>query len=164
MNTTIIRQTLRRVKNLQIRERLLMVQDACEMPLREAAMRHGCTHGKIDFWKKRYGALGMRGLTTKERPGRPPKITHEQATKLRRTVRKHNVRQGWQTTHVRTLIKEETGVSYTRQHTIRILHQWGLAKLKTRPRFAFSKEEDRRAFIKKTRATWRVNHSIGSSL
>lgn len=162
MNTTTIRQTLRRVKDHQIRERLLMVQDAYEMPLRDAATRHGCTHGKIDFWKKRYESFGLRGLTTKERPGRPPKITPAQATSLRRAVRKHNVRQGWQTTHVRTLIKEETGVLYTRQHTIRILHQWGLAKLKTRPRFAFSKEEDRAAFIKKTRATWRVSHSTGS--
>lgn len=161
MTPTTIRQTLRRVKDLQIRERLLMVQDAYEMPLREAAKRHGCTHGKIDFWKKRYQAQGLRGLSTKGRPGRPPKITCEQATKLRRTVRKHNVRRGWQTTHIRTLIKQETGVTYTRQHTVRILHRWGLAKIKTRPRFAFSKEEDRSAFIKKTRASWLVSPSTG---
>ena len=163
MNPTTIRKTLRRVKEPVIRERLLMVQDACEMPLRDAASRHGCTHGKIDFWKKRYESLGLRGLRTKERSGRPPKITVKQSTMLRGTVRKHNARQGWQTKHVRTLIKKETGVSYTRQHTVRILHKWGLAKIKTRPRFAFSKEEDRAAFIKKTRAAWHVNHSTGLS-
>jgi transposase len=163
MNATTIRQTLRRVKDPQIRERLLMVQDAYEMPLRDAAKRHGCTHGKIDFWKKRYESLGLRGLTTKTRPGRPPKITPEQTKTLRRTVRKHNVVKGWQTKHVRQLIKEEAGVTYTQRHTIRILHNWGLAKIKPRPRSAFSKEEDRKAFIKKTRTTWHVNHSTGSS-
>jgi transposase len=157
MKTANIRQTLKRVTDPTIRERLLMVQDAHDMPLRDAARRHGCTHGKIDFWKRRYEAQGLRGLSTMPRPGRPPKISPEQAMKLRRAVRKHNARKGWRTTHVRTLIKEETGVTYTRQHTVRILHKWNLAQLTPRPRSAYSREEDRASFIKKTRGIWRVS-------
>jgi len=163
MKTAIIRQTLKRVTDPTTRERLLMVQDACEMPLRDAAKRHGCTHGKIDFWKKRYEAHGLRGLTTKERPGRPPKISPFQALKVRRAVRKHNVKKGWRTKHVRTLIKEETGVTYTRQHTVRILHKWNLAQITPRPRAVYSKEGDRVSFIKKTRGIWHVNPSTAYS-
>lgn len=159
MNPAKIRRTLKRVTDSTIRERLLMVQDAYEMPLRAAAKRHGCTHGKIDFWKKRYEVLGLRGLSTKGRPGRPPKIRREQAAKIRRTVRKHNVMQGWRTKQVRLLIREETGVTYTRRHTIRILHAWGLSKIKPRPRYAHSDEKERDAFIKKTGDTWRVSPS-----
>jgi transposase len=163
MSAARIRQTLKRVRDPTIRERLLMVQDAYEMPLRDAAKRHGCTHGKIDFWKKRYEAKGLRGLSTKERPGRPSKLAPEQTKKLRRTVRKHNIKQGWRTKHVRQLIKEEADVTYTQRHTIRLLHKWGLAKIVPRPRYAFSKEEDRDEFIKKTSGTWHVNPSNGES-
>lgn len=151
-----IKRSLKEVKEPRIRERLLMVKAACENPLRQAAEEFGCTHGKIDFWKKRYETSGVRGLYTKRKPGRPPKITDEQAVAVRQTVRKKNVHQGWRTKHVRELIYRETGVEYTERHTIRILQKWGLARLTPRPRYAHSKESERRAFLKKTRPTWRV--------
>ena len=48
-----IKTALKRTKDSQIRERLLMVQSSYEQPLRDVAKTRGCTHGKIDFWKKR---------------------------------------------------------------------------------------------------------------
>lgn len=157
LNTVVkVKRNLKTVKDPVIRERLLMVKVACEKPLREAAEYFGCTHGKIDFWKKRFEQQGLRGLKTKRRPGRPPKITEEQALSLKQTVEKHDIRQGWRTVRVRELIRKETGVKYTKRHTIRILQKWGLARVTPRPRYAHSKESDRKAFLKKTRPTWRV--------
>jgi transposase len=144
------RASLKHFKNPVIRERLLMVQAAMKHPLRDVAKNHGCTHGKVDFWKKRYEQYGVSGLSTQPRSGRPPKITHLQAQKIKRQVRKHNVKKGWRTKHVRELIVKEAGVKYSFRHTIRIIQSWGLSKIKPRPRYAFSKQDDRDEFIKKT--------------
>ena len=146
-----------RVKDPVIKERLLMVQASCKEPLRDVAKTFGYTHGKVDYWKKRYEKQGLRGLNTKPRSGRPPKITREQGIEIRRIVRKHNIKQGWRTQHVRELIVEKTGVKYCFRHSIRIVQSWGLSKIKPRPRYAFSKQDDREEFIKKTRDTWHVN-------
>lgn len=156
-----IRASLKRVKDPEIRERLLMVQAACQEPLRDAAKKFGCGHDKVNYWKKRYEAQGLRGLYTKQRSGRPPKISENEDAELRRVVRKHNPIKGWRTRGVRELIVQETGVSYSFRHTIRIIHSWGMVKLKPRPRYAFSKEEDRTAFLKKTRSTWHANPGAG---
>jgi len=127
-------------------------------PLRNVAKTFGYTHGKVDYWKKRYEKQGVRGLYTKPRSGRPPKINPEQGVEIKRIVRKHNIKQGWRTQQVRQLIVEKTGVRYSFRHSIRIVQSWGLAKIKPRPRYAFSKKEDRDEFIKKTRTTWHVSH------
>jgi len=159
MKSTIskIKSSLQRVKEPVIRERLLIVQASCKKPLRDVAKTFGITHGKVDYWKKRYKNYGLHGLYTKPRSGRPPKIKREQALKIRRTVRKHNIKQGWRTQEVRSLILKEADVKYSFRHTIRIVQSWGLSKIKPRPRYAFSKQEDRKAFLKKTRATWHVS-------
>lgn len=156
--TSEINASLKTIKNPVIQNRLLMVRDAYKQPLRDVAASYGCTHGKIDYWKKRYDNFGVRGLYTKKQQGRPKKITPEQEKKLRRTVRRHNIKQGWQTKQIRRLIYQEAGVKYSVRQTIRITQSWGLGKIKPRPRYVFSKQEDRDHFIKKTKATWRVNH------
>lgn len=162
MNTmSNIRSALQRVKDSVIRERLLMVQSAQKLPLREAAKTFRCVHSKIDYWRKRYDAHGLKGLQTKVRCGRPKKINCDAERKLKRIVSKHNVKQGWRTKQVKELIAQESGVTYSFRHTIRILHSWGLSKLKPRPRYAFSKQEDRNEFLKKTKATWHANPSTG---
>lgn len=152
-----INATLKRINDPVIRERMLMVRATYSEPLRDVAASYGCTHGKVDYWKKRYQKSGLRGLYTKLQTGRPKKITFEQEKKIRRTVRKHNIKQGWRTKQVRQIIHEGTGVKYSVRQTIRIVQSWGLAKIKPRSRYAFSKQEDRNEFIKKTRNTWRVN-------
>lgn len=156
--TSEINAALSRIKEPVIQNRLMMVRDAHRQPLRDVAASYGCTHGKVDYWKKRFDQFGVRGLYTKKQPGRPRKITPQQEKKLRRTVRRHNVKQGWRTKQVRQLINEEAGVKYSIRQTIRITQSWGLGKIKPRPRYAFSKQEDRDHFIKKTKNTWHVNH------
>ncbi len=144
-----VRSSLKRIRDPVVRERLLMVQAAYETSLRDAAAKFGCTHGKVDFWKQRYEQEGVRGLYTRERSGRPPKINYKQRSKLRRIVRKHNAMKGWRTRGIRELIRQETGVTYSFRHTIRIAQSWGLSKIKPRSRYAFSKKEEREAFLKK---------------
>jgi len=158
-----IKRILKKTKDPVVRERLLMVKTACEKPLRDAAEVFGCTHGKIDFWKKRFEEYGVRGLETKRRPGRPPKITEAQSASIKQTITKKNVRQGWRTKHVREFIKQETGVKYTERHVIRILQKWGLARVTPRKRYAHSRESERKKFLKKTRPVWRVSRKSGAS-
>lgn len=148
---------LRRVDDPVVRERLLMIQEAYSLPLRDVAKKFGCTHGKVDFWKKRFEAGGIRALATCVRSGRPPKMSREKARVIRRKVRKHNMAQGWRTKHVKELIYEDAGVKYSTRQTIRIIQSWGLSKIKPRQRYAYSKQEDRDTFLKKTRTTWRIN-------
>ena len=157
------KRSLKRVKDPVIRERLLMVKAGSEKPLREAAAGFGCTHGKIDFWVKRFEKFGLRGLKTKNRPGRPRQITDEQEIVLKQTVQKKNLRGGWRTKHVRELIRKEAGVKYSERHTIRVLQRWGMSRLKPRPRYAYSKESDRKQFLKKPRATWHASKNLGES-
>jgi transposase len=158
-----IRSSLKGIRDPIIRERLMMIQAAYEGPLRDAGRKFGCAHGKVDFWKKRYEAYGIHGLHTKPRSGRPPKITQEQSVKLRRIVRKHDAKKGWRTQGIKELIYEETGVNYSFRHTIRIAQSWGVAKIKPRPRYAFSRQEDRDVFLKKRESTWHASTKAGRS-
>ena len=146
-----INATLKRVTNPVIRERLMMVKASYKMPLRDVAREFACVHGKVAYWKNRYKKQGLNGLYTKERSGRPSKLKPAQAAKIRRKVRRHNIKQGWTTKHVKEYIKKMGGVTYTERHILRLSHKWGLAQIKPRKRSAYSKKEDRESFLKKTR-------------
>lgn len=156
-----MKHCLKTVDNPVIRERLLMVQAALEKPLRKAAEEFGCTHGKVDFWKKRFEEQGVHGLQTKSKPGRPKKISEEEETIIKQTVKKKNMTRGWRTIHVRELIAKTTDVEYSVRHTIRILQRWGLARITPRMRYAHSKESARKEFLKKTRPTWHASANLG---
>jgi len=100
-----IRQSLKRIKEPVIRERLLMVQASYKEPLREAVQTFCCVHGKIAYWRRRYDSHGLRGLKTKPRSGRPSKMSKAKAMKIKRKVRKHNVTRGWQTKMIKDVMK-----------------------------------------------------------
>lgn len=70
-----------------------------------------------------------------------------------RAVRKHDIKRGWRTSYIRSFIYEKAGVKYSVRQVIRISQSWGLSKIKPRPRYAFSRKEDREDFIKKTDGT-----------
>lgn len=146
-----IKASLKRITEPIIRERLLMVQSAIKSPLRDAAREFGCTHGKIDYWKNRYVKQGLKGLYTKPRSGRPSMLKPEQIRLIKRKVRRHNPKQGWTTKHIKSIIQKDAGVTYTSRHILRISQSWGLSQIKPRKRSAYSKKEDREAFIKKTK-------------
>ncbi len=146
-----IKADLKRVKDPVIRERLLIIQEAFKYNLRDVAMTFGCTHGKVAYWKNRYIKEGIKGLYTKEKSGRPSKMKPEIAAKIRRKVRRHNIKKGWTTKHIRNEIHKEAGVKYCKRQIIRISQKWGLAQITPRKRSAYSKKEDRKEFLKKTK-------------
>lgn len=145
-----IEDDLKRVEKPVLRERLLMVRAALRGTLRSAADLFGCTHGKVDFWKLRYLREGLAGLKTRPKSGRPRKISRKVEVRIKERVSQHDEQQGWRTQRVRQLIFQETGVRYSYRQTLRIAQRWGLALIKPRPRYAYSKQEDRDAFGKKT--------------
>jgi transposase len=155
---TKIKKTLSTVKDPIVRERLLMVKDSYSESLRDVARRFGYAHGKIAYWKKRYEMDGLRGLYTKSRSGRPKKLNPQQEKKIKRRIKKHNPKQGWRTTHIRSVILEESGIKYSYRQVLRITQSWGLSQITPRPRSAYSKKEDREEFIKKTKNSYRNNH------
>jgi len=146
-----IKKSLKRIKDPVIRERLLMVQASFKEPLREVAITFSCAHGKVAYWKNRYLKEGLIGLHTRPKSGAPKKLSKRQETRLKRKVRKHNIKMGWDTKRIRKLIYEESGIKYSVRQIQRISHSWGLSKIKPRPRYAYSKEEKRDEFIKKTK-------------
>lgn len=146
-----IRALLKRVKDPVMRERLLMVQASCCGTFVSTGKTFGCCEGKVRYWRRRFEEQGLRGLKTKTYPGRPPKISEEASVKLKEVVSRHDVKQGWTTKRVRQLIYAETGVLYSERQVIRITQSWGLSRVKPRPRYAYSKQEDREAFLKKIR-------------
>ena len=146
-----IKADLKRIKHPVIRERLLMVQDAFKHNLREVAATFGCVHGKVAYWKNRYKKEGIKGLYTKEKSGRPSKMKPKIAARIRRKVRRHNIKKGWSTKHVRDEIYKESGIKYCKRQVIRISQKWGLAQITPRKRSAYSKKEDREEFLKKTK-------------
>ena len=146
-----IQKSIKSTKDPVIRERLLMVQASLKEPLREVAKDFACVHGKVAYWKNRYLKQGLRGLETKQRSGAPKKLTKEQETRLKRKIRKHDPKNGWNTKRIRKVIYEDTGIKYSVRQVQRISHLWGLSLIKPRPRYAYSKKDDREAFLKKTR-------------
>ena len=148
-----INATLQRITDPVIRERLLLVKASFKKSLRDVAYDFGYTHGKVAYWKNRYKKHGLNGLYTKERSGRPSKLKPVLAAEIRRRVRRHNIKQGWTTRHIREYVKKMGGVTYTERHIQRLTHKWGLAQIKPRKRSAYSKKEDREAFQKKTKTS-----------
>jgi len=51
------------------------------------------------------------------------------------------------------IIYKEAGVLYSSRQVIRISQSWGLSQIKPRPRYAYSKKDDRGEFIKKTKVS-----------
>ena len=118
-----INATLQRITDPVIHERLLMVKASFKKPLRDVAYEFGYAHGKVAYWKNRYKKQGLKGLYTKEKSGRPLKLNPAMAAKIRRKVRRHNIKQGWTTKHIREYIKKEGGVIYTERHVQRLSHK-----------------------------------------
>lgn len=144
-----ISKSLKKVKNSEIRERLLLLKHYYQsISLREAAEHHQCSHGKVKYWKDRYEEQGLRGLQTQDKSGRPRKLNKEQATAIKRVVARQSNQQGWQTKQIKEYIEKKTGVTYSERHTIRIAQSWGLSQKKPRPQYSYAKEQEKQTFLK----------------
>ena len=93
-------------------------------------------------WLKRFDNTGLEGLKNKHRSGRPPEVSEEISTGIRRELSK-NQSGGWMAKEVMNLIYERTGVKYHEVHIYRLLHRWGFSSKVPKMRFvsAASKQE-----------------------
>lgn len=92
-------------------------------------------------WLKRYDNDGLEGLKNKHRSGRPPEVSEETSTMIRKELSESQ--SGWMAKEVMNLIYERTGVKYHEVHIYRLLHRWGFSPKVPRMRFvnAASKRE-----------------------
>ncbi len=145
-----INQSLKRIKNSVIRERLLIVKEHYQdQTCRIIANHHKCSPAKVIYWKQRYDKQGLKGLQTKPKSGRPPKLNLHQAKKIKREIIKQTSQVGgWNTEQIKECIQEKAGISYSLRHIVRIAQNWGLSKIAPRPQYAYAKKKDKEIFLK----------------
>jgi transposase len=85
------------------------------------------TRGWATKWMKRFAKDGIDGLRDGERSGRPPKLSPEIVSSIRKELFESS--QGWKTEEVDELIFQRGGVRYHYTRVYQLLHEWGL-KLK----------------------------------
>jgi transposase len=67
----------------------------------------------------------LEGLKNRHRSGRPPEVSKETSTKIRKELSENQ--SGWMAKEVMNLIYERTGVKYHEVHIYRLLHRWGFS-------------------------------------
>lgn len=143
-----IRRELWKVKEPEVKERLLMVQVYHSgQTFQAVGQQFGCSFNKVKFWKDRYDQGGLVGLETRIRSGRPRKLSDKLYNKLKTEVNTPN--QGWDTRQIRQIIKQRAGVLYSERQVQRITARWGLSLQVGRPIYAHTDEQERRRFLKK---------------
>lgn len=149
----------RQEKDGLIRERLLMVIWMKEgVSSYEVGNRLKCPHSKVLYWKCRFEGEGLLGLKTRNRPGKPSKLSKAEKRHIKQILDERN---WWKTRWVKDLIYRETGVIYTQRHIVRLLHGWGFEKIKPRKEHAKADEQEREEFSKKTRSFWVLSQKVG---
>jgi putative transposase len=74
-------------------------------------------------WLKRYDKEGIEGLKTRQKSGRPPKISEEIVYQIKKELKEGS--QGWTTKQAEELIVKKSGLKYHYTHIYRILRKWG---------------------------------------
>jgi transposase len=144
MSVAVLNDAYRNEKDVNIRERILLVRRV-RMDKKEAASVSEKEFHRSRWWAykwlKRFDNTGLEGLKNKHRSGRPPEVSKETSTGIRRELSKNQ--SGWMAKEVMNLIYERTGVKYHEVHIYRLLHKWGFSPKVPRMRFvnAASKEE-----------------------
>lgn len=137
----------RNERDPDVRERLLMA-----IWLREGKTTYeiadllGCPQSKVAYWKTRFEEEGLDGLKTKPRSGKPPKLSDAEESIIRQRLESKN---SLQTRWARDLIYQETGVTYSERHVVRLLHGWGFERITLRREHEKAGEKEREAFKKK---------------
>lgn len=134
--------------------------------LNETARRIGCNASSVMRWWDAFQQGGKKALKPKPTPGRPPRLTIQQKSRLIRYLLEGPLDHGyrtdlWTTSRIAELIQRKFGVRYHRDHVGRLLHGLGWSCQKPEKRAA---QRDEAAIekwkrwkwprIKKTRRGW----------
>jgi len=151
MSVAVLNDAYRNEKDANIRERILLVRRV-RMDKKEAASVSEKEFHRSRWWAykwlKRFDNTGLEGLKNKHRSGRPPEVSEEISTGIRRELSKNQ--SGWMAKEVMNLIYERTGVKYHEVHIYRLLHKWGFSPKVPRMRFVnAASQEEKGKFRKK---------------
>lgn len=126
----------------------------------EAARIGGVGLQIIRDWVTRFNAEGPAGLVDRKAPGKPPQLTSEQRASLAQAVEagpepeRHGVVR-WRLVDLVGWLRDEFGVSLSRQTLGRELRRMGFRKLSARPRDHAQDPEAVEAFKKTSPLSWR---------
>lgn len=130
----VLKKIYKKEKDAKVRERILMIIYTFQKEtLRNVAERLHCDHKLVFYWKKRYEKEGLEGLKTRQKSGKPRRISRRQESNLKRTFAKENPEKPWTTKRVSSLIAEKTGVNYSHRQVTRILNRWNFGLTSGRP-------------------------------
>ena len=98
--------------------------------LNEAARRLGCNASSVMRWRDAFHRGGKPALKPRPTPGRPPRLTGRQKTRLIRYLLDGSMSHGyrtdlWTTLRIAGLIQAKFAVHYHRDHVGRLLHSLG---------------------------------------
>jgi putative transposase len=105
MSVAVLNDAYRNEKDVNIRERILLVRRV-RMDNKEAASVSEKEFHRSRWWAykwlKRFDNAGLEGLKNKHRSGRPPEVSKETSTRIRRELSENQ--SGWMAKEVMNLI------------------------------------------------------------
>jgi transposase len=108
MSVAALNDAYRNEKDVNIRERILLVRRV-RMDNKEAASVSEKEFHRSRWWAykwlKRFDNAGLEGLKNKHRSGRPPEVSKETSTRIRRELSENQ--SGWMAKEVMNLIYEK---------------------------------------------------------
>lgn len=159
MNLTELKEHYEHETDPFVRERLLMmIWIGKGKTTYEVAELLDCPQSKVMYWKTRFEKEEINGLKTRQKSGKPPKLSAGKTKLIRRKLEYANA---WQTKWVRKLILEEADVAYSERQVVRLLHQWGFELITPRKaHVATASDEEKELFKKKQRGFWTRSHPV----
>ena len=102
---------------------------------RQIAQALGVSEGAVSQWLAHARQAGVTALRSRPHPGPQPRLSPEQAARVRDLLRQGAPACGfsgdrWTQKRVREVILREWGVTYHPAHISRLLHQWGWSRQK----------------------------------
>ncbi len=104
---------------------------------RSVAVTLRVTVESVNAWVKKFLLSGMRGLTSKKSPGRPPNLTKTQKRGLAKLIEEGPEQAGfigncWRSPMIQALIYERFGVGYSVRYIAELLKNMGFSYQKAR--------------------------------
>jgi putative transposase len=112
-------------QDIKTKERMLLVLNAVYQRKISAQVAKDLHRSKswASDWLKRYDKEGIEGLKTRQKSGRPPKISEEVMYQIKKELKESS--QGWTTKQAEEFIVKKSGIRYHYTHIYRILRKWG---------------------------------------
>ena len=137
-------------KNVDVRERLLLVRRVLEDNEQAARVAEKEFHRSRWWaykWLKRFAESGLEGLKDLPRTGRPPEVSEDRFAEIRRELSENP--SGWRAKEIMNIIYERTGVRYHEVHIYRLLHKWRFTPKVPRKRFVNAASNEEKKQFKK---------------